>query len=181
MKRRISTSTLLRIGKKMCNMKMTIILIVIGALGTVNKWLLKELEGLEIKGRVEENPNHYIILNGQNTEKSHWDLMILAIIQTSEKDHQRELMWKKSQGKRIRRARRRPKSWNKHRFSQNDSKKISTCKTPGPDGIHGFWFKKFPSIYDRLALKMNRCLQGAHVLEWWTKGKTTLIEKNLMP
>ena len=25
---------------------------------------------------------------------------------------------------------------------------------------------------------MNRCLQGAHVLEWMTKGKTTLIQKN---
>ena len=34
--------------------------------------------------------------------------------------------------------------------------------------------KKITSIYDRLALEINRCLQGAHVPEWWTKGKTTL-------
>ena len=44
--------------------------------------------------------------------------------------------------------------------------------------IHGFWFKKFTSIHDRLALEMNRCLQGAHVLEWITKGKTTFIQKD---
>ena len=49
---------------------------------------------------------------------------------------------------------------------------------PGHDGIHGFWFKKFTSIHDRLVLEMNRCLQGAQVPDWMTKGKTTLIKKD---
>ena len=57
-------------------------------------------------------------------------------------------------------------------------KRISNWKTPGHDGIHGFWFKKFTSIHDRLALEMNRCLQDAQVPEWMTKGKTTLIQKD---
>ena len=48
----------------------------------------------------------------------------------------------------------------------------------GHDGIHGFWFKKFTSIHHRLALDMNRCLQGAQVPDWMTKGKTTLIQKD---
>ena len=39
-------------------------------------------------------------------------------------------------------------------------------------------FKKLTSIHDRLALEMDRCLQGIHVLEWMTKGKTTLIQKD---
>ena len=39
--------------KKLCNMKVTIIPIVIGALGTVNKGLVQGLEDLEIRGRVE--------------------------------------------------------------------------------------------------------------------------------
>ena len=51
------------------------------------------------------------------------------------------------------------------------------CKTPGHDGIHEFWFKKFTFIHDRLALEMNRCLQEARVPEGMTKGKTTLIQK----
>ena len=42
-------------------------------------------------------------------------------------------------------------------------KKISNWKMPGHDGIHGFWFKKFTSIHDRLSLEMNRCLQDAQV------------------
>ena len=57
-------------------------------------------------------------------------------------------------------------------------KKISNWKIPGHDGTHGLWFKKFPSIHDRLALEMNRCLQEAHVPKWMTKGKTTLIQKD---
>ena len=45
-------------------------------------------------------------------------------------------------------------------------KKISNWKTPGHDGIHGFWFKKFTFIHDRRALEMNRCLQDAQVPDW---------------
>ena len=57
-------------------------------------------------------------------------------------------------------------------------KRISNWKAPGYDGIHGFWFKKFTSIHGRLALYTNRCLEDAHVPEWMTKGKSTLIEKD---
>ena len=39
--------------KKLWNMKVTIIPIVIGALGTVTEGLVQRLEDLEIKGRVE--------------------------------------------------------------------------------------------------------------------------------
>ena len=58
-------------------------------------------------------------------------------------------------------------------------KTISNWKTPGHDGIHEFWFKKFTTIHDRLALKMNICLIETHELECLTKGKTTLIRNNL--
>ena len=44
---------LLRELKKMWNMQVTIISIVIGAFGTVTKGLLKGLEDLEVGGRVE--------------------------------------------------------------------------------------------------------------------------------
>ena len=55
-KRRINTSTLQenwKKKKKLWNMKMTIIPIVIGDFGTVTKGLLKGLEDLEVGGRVE--------------------------------------------------------------------------------------------------------------------------------
>ena len=66
---------------------MTIISVVIGALGTVTKGLLKGLEDLEVGGRVE-----IIIENGQNTEESPGDLRRLAVTQSPVKDHQLTLM-----------------------------------------------------------------------------------------
>ena len=58
-------------------------------------------------------------------------------------------------------------------------KRISYWKAPGHDGIHGFWFKKFTSFHERLALEMNRTgEQDAQVPEWMTKGKTILIQKD---
>ena len=55
----------------------------------------------------------------------------------------------------------------------------SNWKMPSHDGIHGFWLKKkFTSIHGKLALEMNRCLQGAQVPDWMTKGKTTLTPKD---
>ena len=76
--------------KKLWNMKVTIILIMIGAFGTVTKGLLKGLEDLE----VGDHPNNSIIENSQNTEKSPGDLRRLAITQSLVKYHQLTLMWK---------------------------------------------------------------------------------------
>ena len=55
MKRGISTTTLLENFKKLWNIKMTIVLIVIGAFGTITKGLLKGLEDLEVGGRVSNS------------------------------------------------------------------------------------------------------------------------------
>ena len=57
-------------------------------------------------------------------------------------------------------------------------KKIANWKTPGLDGIHGFWFKRFTSIHNRLVTEMNKCIQKTEVPELMTKGKTTLIQKD---
>ena len=77
--------------KKLWNMKVTIIPIVIGAFGTVTKGLLKGLENKRMGG---DHPNYYIIENGQNTEKSPGDLRRLAITQIPMKNQQLKLMWK---------------------------------------------------------------------------------------
>ena len=39
-------------------------------------------------------------------------------------------------------------------------------------------FLKNPFIHDRLALKMNRCLQDTAISEWKTKEKSTLIQNH---
>ena len=76
-------------------MKVTVIPIVIGALGTVTKELVQGLEDLNIRGWVVTLLNYCIIAIGLNTEKSAGDLRRLAIAQTPVKDHQLTLIWKK--------------------------------------------------------------------------------------
>ena len=65
--------------KKLWNMKVTVTLIVIGALGTVTKGLKKGLKNLEMTGR--ENQSYNIVEIGQNTEKR-------LVTLTPVKDHQ---------------------------------------------------------------------------------------------
>ena len=66
-------------------MKVTIVPIMIGALGTITKGLLKELEDLEVGGRVRDYPNDSIAKNSLNPETSPRDLRRIAVTQ---------LLWK---------------------------------------------------------------------------------------
>ena len=77
--------------KKLWNMPVTIIPIVIGAFGTVTKRLLKTrgLGGWRTSG---DHPNDSIVENCQNTKKSPGDLRRFAVTQTSVKNHQLSLL-----------------------------------------------------------------------------------------
>ena len=75
--------------KKIWNMQVTMIPIVIGAFCTVGTG------GLGSWRPSKDCPNYYTIENGQNTEKSPEDLRRLAVSQTPVKDHQVTLMGKK--------------------------------------------------------------------------------------
>ena len=66
-----------------------------------------------------------------------------------------------------------PKAEKHTDFLKTTLKKLSNWKTPGHDGIHGFWFKKITSIHNSLALEMNKYLQS----EWITKERIILIQK----
>ena len=57
-------------------------------------------------------------------------------------------------------------------------KKVPNWKMPGYDGIHGSWFKKYTSLYEWLAIKMNRCREETCIPEWMTKTKTFIIQKD---
>ena len=78
--------------KKLWNMQVTIIPIVIGAFGTVTKGLLKGLQELEVSGRGGYHPNDSIIENSQNPEKSPGDLRILAVPLIPVKNNPQTLM-----------------------------------------------------------------------------------------
>ena len=67
--------------------KITIIPIIIGALGIVTKGVVKGLEELEITERVEDCPNYSIAKIAQNTENSPGYLWRLAVTQTRVENH----------------------------------------------------------------------------------------------
>ena len=73
-------------------MKVTIIPIVIGAFGTVIRGLLKGLEDMEIRGRVETIQTTTLLKMVRILRKSPGDLRRLAVTQTPVKDHQVTLM-----------------------------------------------------------------------------------------
>ncbi len=55
---------------------------------------------------------------------------------------------------------------------------MKNWKAPGPDGVRGFWFKKFTSIHESLATALNSCVKKGIVPGWMTKGRTVLIQKD---
>ena len=78
--------------KKLWNLKVTLILIVIGGLGTVTKQLVQEQKDLEIRAR--DYPNSSIIKIGQNSEKSPGDLRRFVFTRAPIKNHQLTLITK---------------------------------------------------------------------------------------
>ena len=54
-------------------------------------------------------------------------------------------------------------------------------KAPGHDGVHEFWFKRFSFIFHRLTQQPSKWLWKARILEWMTKEKITLIQKDHLP
>ena len=76
---RIKYLDLARELKKLWNIKVTIVPIVIGAFGTITKRLSKSLEDLEIWRTGSDYANDSITGNSQNPETSPGDLRRLAV------------------------------------------------------------------------------------------------------
>ena len=80
--------------KKMRNMKVTIVQIVIGALGTVTKGLVHGLEGLEIRGQVETIQTSVLFRSARILRRVLEDLGRLVVTETLLRNHQLTLEWK---------------------------------------------------------------------------------------
>ena len=80
--------------KKLRNMILTLLLIVIGAFGIVTNGLVQGLNNFEIKRRGGDHSNYRIVDTGYNTAKSPGEFRSLLILQTPMKEYQLMLMWK---------------------------------------------------------------------------------------
>ena len=61
---------------------------------------------------------------------------------------------------------------------QKKLKSFPNWKSPGPDGVQGYWLKNFNSMHKYLAEYLHRLVQGENIPMWMTKGKTVLIQKD---
>ena len=51
-------------------------------------------------------------------------------------------------------------------------RRMLNWKTPGPDMVRGFWFKKFHSLHVVLTSALKDCVEHGGVPEWMVKGRT---------
>ena len=89
----IVTLTTLGGLKNLCNMKVTVIPLVIDTLGAVTIGLVPWLKDLEIRGR-KETIQTKVLKIGQYTEKGPGDLRKLAVTQPLPRKHRLTLRWK---------------------------------------------------------------------------------------
>ena len=59
-------------------------------------------------------------------------------------------------------------------------KKMRNWKSPGPDGVQGYWIKRFSECHTQIAEQLNNLLSDDQVMpEWPTKGRTVLCLKDI--
>ena len=59
------------------------------------------------------------------------------------------------------------------------SKKMPNWKSPGPDGVQGYWIKNLTALHERIAVQMNDFIANRNeVPKWITTGKTILCQKD---
>lgn len=63
-------------------------------------------------------------------------------------------------------------------MTHKQTRKVTSWKVPGPDGLQGYWLKIFTSLTERIAYQLDECLQQHRVPEWMTRGRTILIMKD---
>ena len=57
-------------------------------------------------------------------------------------------------------------------------RKMANWKARGPDGVRGFWFKRFRSLHGVITESLQDCLDSDSVPDWMVKGRTVLIQKD---
>jgi hypothetical protein len=52
-------------------------------------------------------------------------------------------------------------------------------KSPGKDGVQGYWIKNLTNLHERISHQLNKILMGTDTLpEWLTHGRTVLCQKD---
>ena len=56
-------------------------------------------------------------------------------------------------------------------------KKIPNWKSPGPDGVQGYWLKKLTALHERIAKQMDIIINRENIPKWITLGKMVFLSQ----
>ena len=56
--------------------------------------------------------------------------------------------------------------------------KMANWKTPGSDGVHGYWIKMLVSMQERITFHMLSCISRGEVPDWTKTGGAVLLMKD---
>jgi len=56
-------------------------------------------------------------------------------------------------------------------------RRMCNWASPGPDGVQGFWVKRFPSLHDVILKYFNDMLSDSSTIPCWLPVSRTLISK----
>ena len=54
-------------------------------------------------------------------------------------------------------------------------RRMPNRKARGSDGLHGFWLKKFISLYQAMVKYLDGCIKTGDVSNWMVESRTVLI------
>ena len=54
-------------------------------------------------------------------------------------------------------------------------RKMPNWKSPGPNGVQGYWIKNLSNVHGNVALQLDRCLQENNVPSWMVTRKTLCV------
>ena len=96
----------------------------------------------------------------------------------NEKEHERNTEW-------LREFRAQKGNMKRHDINvttemiKEQVKKIPNWKSPGPDGVQGYWLKKLTALHEHIAKQMDNIISNRDCIpKWTTLGKTVLCQKD---
>ena len=96
----------------------------------------------------------------------------------NEKEHERSAEWLREL--RAEKANMKQKNINiTTGIIKEQVKKILIWKSPGPDGVQGYWLKKLTALHECIAKQMDNIISSREDLpKWMTLGKMVLGQKD---
>ena len=120
----------------------------------------------------KEKQGDRIIPNSEDSIKFWSDIWSIR------KEHNQHAEWLKSYIKQFDNINSMEKVEISQEMVKMQCRKMPNWKTPGKDGVEGYWLKNLTSLHPRISVQLNQILGGERPLpDWMTFGKTVLVPK----